>query len=311
VLPEQGELEPALPCIKKLPGQINKTIFRLRPGEQQDIPVHSNLTSEPFGKTDPGIPKSPFRSGGHTRNTFLALLGLTLAAGTLAAQTTDELLSKYLAAAGGAEKMKALSSLRRTGRFIGGGGFEAPLVTLNKRPNLTRTEFTTQGLTGVSAYDGKEGWKIEPWGGKKDPESMSEEELKSIMEDADFDGPLVDSKSKGITVESLGVEPVEGSDAFKLKVTLPSKDVTYYFLDAECYLPIKMEIHRFVRGEEHVYEYTLSDYKRVEGVYLPFYTEGNAQGSADKSKTVYTRIEANVPMAESLFTRPPNPADHH
>lgn len=232
-------------------------------------------------------------------------------AGTLAAQTTDELLSKYAAAAGGTDKLKAISTLKRTGRFIGGGGFEAPLMSLNKRPNLCRSEFTTQGLTGVSAYDGKQGWKIEPWGGKKDPESMSDEELKSIMEDADFDGPLVDSKSKGITVESLGNEAVEGSDAYKLKVTLPSRDVTYYYLDPECYLPIKMEIHRFVRGEEHVYEYTLSDYKRVNGVYLPFYLEGNSKGSADKSKTVYSTIEANIPVADSLFIRPAPPADHH
>jgi hypothetical protein len=252
-----------------------------------------------------------FRSGGHTRNIFLAFLGLAIMAGTLTAQTTEELLSKYAAAVGGADKLKAITTLRRTGRFIGGGGFEAPVVSLNKRPRLCRSEFTTQGLTGISAYDGKEGWKIEPWGGKKDPEPMSEEELKNILDDADFDGPLVDSKAKGITVESLGSEPVEGSDAFKLKVTLPSNDVTYYYLDTECYLPIKYEIHRFVRGEERVYEYTVSDYKRVNGVYYPFYFEGNAKGSADKSKTVYTTIEANVPVADSLFTRPPLPAERH
>jgi len=28
-------------------------------------------------------------------------------------------------------------------------------------------EFTTQGLTGINAYDGAVGWKIDPWGGKK------------------------------------------------------------------------------------------------------------------------------------------------
>jgi hypothetical protein len=201
--------------------------------------------------------------------------------GTLTAQTTEELLSKYAAAAGGADRLKAISTLRRTGRFIGGGGFEAAVVSLNK-----------------------DGWKVQPWEGKKDPESMSDEEFKSILEDADFDGPLVDSKNKGITVESLGSEPVEGSDTYKLKATLPSGDVTYYYLDAECYLPIRYEVHRFVRGEERVYEYTVSDYKQVNGVYVPFYLERNARGSADKSRTVYTMIEANIPAPDSLFTRP-------
>jgi len=231
--------------------------------------------------------------------------------GTLAAQTTDDLLSKYLASSGGAEKLKAIHTLRRSGRFFGGGGFEAPFVTINKRPLSTRSEFTTQGLTGISAYDGKEGWKIEPWGGKKDPESMSEEELKGIVEDADFDGPLVDPASKGILVESLGLEAIEGSDAYKLKVILPSKDYFFYYLDTECFLPIKFEAHRFVRGEERVTECTLSDYKKINGVYYPFYVESNARGSADKSKTVFSSIEPNVALPDSLFTRPALPGGGH
>jgi hypothetical protein len=249
--------------------------------------------------------------GGHTLKIRLVLAGLTFLSGTLAAQSTDELLSKYLAATGGAEKLKAIQTLRRSGKYIGGGGFEAPIVSLSKRPGFTRFEFTTQGLTGVSAFDGKDGWKIEPWGGKKDAESMSDEELKGMKEDADFDGPLVDPAGKGIVIEFLGREPVEGSDAYKLKVVLPSKDYFFYYLDAECYLPIKEEAHRFVRGEERVTEYTVSDYKKVGGIYYPFYFEANAKGSADKSKTVYTTIEPNVPLSDSLFTRPPVPGGGH
>jgi hypothetical protein len=170
---------------------------------------------------------------------------------------------------------------------------------------------TTQGLTGITAFDGVTGWKIEPWGGKKDPEPLSDQELRSIQEDADFDGPLVDCAKKGILVESQGIEAVEGTDAYKLKVILPSKDVHYYYLDAEYYLPIKYEIHRMVRGEEHVYEVTLSDYKKVAGVYFPFFVEVNAKGSSDKSKEVYTTIEPNVPLPDSLFASPLPPRDRH
>ena len=56
-------------------------------------------------------------------------------------------------------------------------------------------------MTGVNAYDGKTGWKIDPFEGKKDPESLGEEELKSIIEDSDFDGPLVNYAEKGNKVE--------------------------------------------------------------------------------------------------------------
>ncbi len=68
-------------------------------------------------------------------------------------------------------------------------------------------------MTGVTAYDGKAGWKIEPWQGKKDAEPLGEDELKAIVEDSDFDGPLVDCKAKGNKVEFDGMEPVEGTDA--------------------------------------------------------------------------------------------------
>ncbi len=70
------------------------------------------------------------------------------------------------------EKIQAVKSLRRVGKFSGGGGFEAVLVEENRRPNLVRQEFVIQGMTGVTAYDGKTGWKIEPWGGKKDAEAL-------------------------------------------------------------------------------------------------------------------------------------------
>jgi hypothetical protein len=92
-------------------------------------------------------------------------------------------------------------------------------VQENKRPNHVREEFSLQGMTGINAYDGSNGWKIEPWQGKKDAEALTEEEMHSILEDADFDGPLINYQQKGNRVGFLGMEPVEGSDAYKLKVT--------------------------------------------------------------------------------------------
>ena len=92
--------------------------------------------------------------------------------------TADEIVAKYVKTIGGMEKIEAVKTLKRTGKFTGGGGFEAKVLEENKRPDLVRQEFTFQGMTGVTAYDGKAGWKIEPWQGKKDPEPLGEEELK-------------------------------------------------------------------------------------------------------------------------------------
>src|SRR5436853_5781090 len=83
------------------------------------------------------------------------------------AQTVDEIVAHYLKTVGGMEKIQAVNTLRRTGKFNGGGGFEATLMQENKRGSSVREEFSLQGMTGINAYDGKTGWKIEPWGGKK------------------------------------------------------------------------------------------------------------------------------------------------
>jgi hypothetical protein len=222
----------------------------------------------------------------------------------LPAQTADEIIAKYVTTVGGMDKIQAVTTLRRTGTFIGFGGLEARVVQENKRPNKVREEFLFQGMTGVNAYDGKTGWKIEPWQGKKDAEALSEEEMKEIVEDADFDAPFVNYRQKGNKVELLGTEQIEGTDVFKLKVTLASGDVRYYYMDTDYYVPIKIEMKRTIRGAEQEFETSLGDYKAVAGWYLPYSIETGRKGSDDKQKITMERIEANVPIDDGRFAKP-------
>jgi hypothetical protein len=235
---------------------------------------------------------------------FMTTFSANIARAQTKTPTVDEIISHYLKTVGGLEKIKAVTSLRRTGKFIGGGGFEAIVAQENKRGNLVRQEFSIQGMTGINAYDGKTGWKIEPWNGKKDAEALGEEEMKAIVEDADFDGPLVNYKDKGVKIEFMGMDRFEGTDTFKLKVTRPNGDVYIYFLDTDYYVPIKIDTKRLVRGAEREYETTVGDYKEVNGWFLPFSFESNTKGSQDKSKFVYDKIEANVTLDDSRFRIP-------
>jgi hypothetical protein len=232
------------------------------------------------------------------------MAGLALFALPVSAQTADEIIAKYIKTVGGMEKIQAVKALRRTGKFTGGGGFEAAVIEENKRPNMVRQELTLQGMTQINAYDGKTGWKIEPWGGKKDPETLGEEEMKQIIEASDIDGPLVNYQQKGNKVEFVGMEPVEGTDAFKLKVTLADGDVRYYYMDTDYYVPIKIDTKRTVRGAEREYETTLGDYKEVAGWYLPYSVEIGAKGSQFKQKVTYEKIEANPPIDDIRFRIP-------
>jgi hypothetical protein len=234
------------------------------------------------------------------------LAGLALGAAALPAQTADEIVAKYVKTIGGMEKIDAIKSLKKTGRYTGRGGYEIRILEESKRPDLIRQEMFLQGMVGVTAWDGQTGWKIEPWQGKKDVEPLGEEELKQIVEDADFDGPLVRYREKGNSIELSGTEPVEGTDAFKLKVTLKNGDVRFYFMDTDYFVPIKIETKRMIRGAERESETSLGDYKEVAGVYMPHSLETGAKGSSSRAKVVYDRIEANVPLDDALF-HPPAP----
>jgi hypothetical protein len=242
-------------------------------------------------------------SGGHVRKVLIAL-GLAIVTTPLFAQTADEIVAHYIKTIGGLDHIQAITSIRRTGKYTGGGGFEAPIVQENKRPGAVREEFTMQGLTGVTAYDGKNGWKIEPWEGKKDPEPLGEDELKDIIDDAEFDGPLVNFQQKGNKVEFAGLEPVEGTDAYKLKVTTPSSDIRYYYMDTDYYVPIKIETKRMIRGAEREFETSLGDYKKAGDVYFPYSLEINVKGSQNKQKYTYDKIETNVSLDDKRFASP-------
>ena len=228
---------------------------------------------------------------------------------TASAQTVDELIAKNIVAKGGLEKIKAVKSMRATGKMIGGPGMEFPFVMINKRPKSTRLEFTFQGMTGMQVYDGKTAWMSMPFMGKKEPEVMPPDEAKMIEEQADFDGPLMDYKEKGHTVELLGKEQVEGADAFKLKVTLKGGDVRTIYLDAETFLEIKVEAKRMVRGSEIEGESLLSDYKEVGGMMMAHVIDSGSKGSPQRQKIVVEKVELNPVIADSLFVMPATAVD--
>jgi outer membrane lipoprotein-sorting protein len=236
----------------------------------------------------------------------LLLTALCMAILSLAttAQTADEIVSKYIKAIGGMEKISAIKSLRATGKFTGGGGFEAMTVDENKRPGMYRNEFSLQGMTAVTAYNGKTGWKINPFQGKKDAESMGEDELKGMVESADMDGPLVNYSAKGNKIEYVGKEEYEGSDVYKLKVTLANGTVKTYYLDAEYYVPIKIETKRTIRGTEVEFEEIFGDYKEAGGVYFPFSIESGPKGGSFHSNVTLEKIEINPPLDDSRFMMP-------
>ena len=235
----------------------------------------------------------------------LAGLALTaLVAIPASAQTLDDILAKNFKARGGLDKIKAVQTIKMTGTLTVGPGMEAPFILVQKRPNQLRMEFTLQGMTGIQAFDGKVGWQLMPFNGRKNPEPVGEDELKQVQEQSDFDGPLVDYQAKGNTVELVGKDTVEGSDVYKLKVTLKNGDVRYIFLDADQFLETRMEEKTTIRGTEVDGEGSVGDYKEVGGLMFPHAIETGQKGNPQRMKMTIQKIELNVPVDDAVFKMP-------
>jgi len=219
-------------------------------------------------------------------------------------QTADELVNKNIEAKGGMDKIKAAKTRRMTGKLIG-GGIVGIAGQENMRPNLVRETFSLQGMTQVQAYDGSTGWQIQPFGGRKDPELMGEDDLRDLLIDSDFDGPLMDYKAKGNVVEYLGHDVVDGDDALRLKVTLKNGDILYYYLDPDTYLEIRRETQEFIRGSVRESTSDFGSYKPIAGVMYPFSIASGPKNDPTSWQTVtLDKIEVNVPIDPSEFALP-------
>ena len=220
------------------------------------------------------------------------------------AQTADELIAKNIEARGGLEKIKAIKTIRFTGKIKGFGGRVMTTGAEKARPDFVRITATVQGMTAIQAYDGTTGWQVEPFGGKKDPELMGEDSMRDLLLDSDFDGPLVDYKEKGSTVEYLGHDVVDGDDALRLKVTLKNGDIIYDYLDHDTFIEIRREIQQFIRGSVRERMESLGSYKPVAGVMFPFAIATGSRNVPDAQTTVMEKIEANVNIDPADFALP-------
>jgi hypothetical protein len=219
-------------------------------------------------------------------------------------QTAEELVNKNIEAKGGMDKIKAAKTRRMTGKLIG-GGIVATAGQENMRPNLVRETFSLQGMTQVQAYDGSTGWQIQPFGGRKDPELMGEDDMRDLLIDSDFDGPLVDYKAKGNVIEYLGHDVVDGDDALRLKVTLKNGDILYYYLDPDTYLEIRRETQEFIRGSVRESTSDFGSYKPIAGVMYPFSIASGPKNDPTSWQTVSVeKFEVNMPIDTSEFALP-------
>jgi hypothetical protein len=246
-------------------------------------------------------------TGAHVRigraGASFALAALLAPAG-VQGQSVDEIVAKHVAARGGRKALAALRSLRMTGRASAGPGREAVVRREIARPGRIRTEFEFQGTTGIYAWDGATGWRVSPLDGSLEAQPLPAEEADAAVEQADIEGPLVDWKLKGHTLELVGPATLPGGPAHELKVTLKSGAVRRVFVDAATGLVVRTESKRRLRGHELALETLFGDYRLTGGVAFPHSIEIGARDRPKRLRIVVDSVEINPGLDDSRFQKP-------
>jgi hypothetical protein len=209
------------------------------------------------------------------------------------AQSAEALVSRNLTAKGGVARLKAVPGFRILARvLLPTAGLEFPAVITTKRPNRFYQESTIRGAKVIAGYDGEKGWIVNPLMGGANATEMQGSRLEMLKRQLDLEGPLVDYKAKGTTVEVAGHDTIEGKAVTKLKVTPKDGLVEFFFVDDETGLETKT-VKQIKDGDAiTTLETRYSNYQPVDGVMLPHIVEQKAAGQVLQFTIEHVEITA-------------------
>jgi hypothetical protein len=230
-----------------------------------------------------------------TRFALYSLILLAFSALSLRAETADEVVNKYLNAIGGKDAWKKVNSMKVTGS-MDAQGTKIPVVYTKVQNTGLRQDITLMGMSGYVIMTPAGGWTYMPFAGQQKPEAMTADDVKEGLDELDVQGILVDYKDKGHTIELVGKEDVEGTECFKLKVTLKGGNIRTLFFDPSSFYMIREVAKMKANGQEGEQTVNFSNFQKLpEGIVVPW-SIGTPFGELKVEK-----YEVNSKIDPSLF----------
>ncbi len=223
------------------------------------------------------------------------------------------LVARHLEARGG-KALAEIAGVQQRGRYFLNGQ-EYAVTIYHKPPNRYRIETRLPtGQLSVEAWDGDTGWRdnAESWTlnitemlALPLAEIPADQLVLLVEDEADFEGPLVDYRSKGHTVELIGSTEIAGTPAHHLRVTLASGRDQHFYFDQQDYTLLrrtttKIDPMGFHKANDR--DRYFSEYRRVEGVF--FATRWERVDLQLVRTFEIDSVEVGVELDDSLFAMP-------
>lgn len=213
--------------------------------------------------------------------------------------SVDDVLNRYVKAMGGTAAINKVTSHIITGTLdvsgiSRGGSFETYAQAPNRMVVVMKAHPFGTVKTG---YDGKSGWYSADAGVRL----VKGVELAILQRDADFYAPLR-TKNNYVKVTVPGMSKIGYRDVYVLDLQPATGPLERLYLDAQTYLPVRMNTVRTVGRAAEPVEVYFDDWREVDGIKYPFSISQNSR-SVKLAFTV-KEIRQNVTIDAKMFEPP-------
>jgi len=217
-------------------------------------------------------------------------------------QDADEIISKYIAFTGGAEKWKKIKSITSSGIY-NYGGMEFPFTAWSKAPDLYKYIVSFNGKSFTQSYSGGEGWRIDGFKNETQKTILNGKDAAAMANESDveLESPFIDYRGKGHAISFEGKDTAEKKICYKIKLTRKSGDTEIFYFDSNNYELVKKQaISKNTELDKAMLDILYSDYHSTEGIKVAHKISCISNGQTILVITVKD-IKLNLPVADSIF----------
>ncbi|MEO8254788.1 MAG: hypothetical protein ABI554_10435 [Flavobacterium sp.] len=215
-------------------------------------------------------------------------------------ETIDDIITQYIDAFGGTEKIRSIQSLKTVGTTRTQGQY-IPTTSWFLQNKGMRMDMLIQGKTNTTVVTADGGWTLFPMLRQKRPVDADQLTAKEGAEELDLTGDLFEYKLKDNKAELLGKVTTDGKDSYKIRLTRKSGTVVTYLIDVNTFLPHQRIINKNISGKTVEIIETFGNYKKNIDGYI--YASTYHYSPIDFDLT-YSTYEVNAPVGVTFFDKP-------
>jgi len=214
----------------------------------------------------------------------------------------ESLFDKYLAAVGGTDALKKITSRVQKGT-IAFGGQKVPMEIYAKSPDKRLSAVHRKDGDSTTAYDGKMGWMTVPGRVR----IMTSQEAEGFAMDADLNLPA-HLQAMFTKLDTDDGEKIDGHDTWLVVGEREGKPPLRLFFDKQSGLLLRLLRYSDSPLGLNPLQIDFADYRESGGAKIPYrWTQSRP---SNRFTIQVESSEQNVPLDDAKFAPPPQPSAH-